>query len=139
MPQPIAMVYDICNPTLKTVNTHFIFRAGSCTPCDGTNPFLMMLASPPCMSHGCKVWVVPLCFSPLPPLMGLRGTARVFQPPKGVPLAHNLISLAIICHNPPSKCGHTHPAHLSNSSWHNIHPAPKYELSEPSGELRFRV
>eukprot|EP00877_Chromochloris_zofingiensis_P003883 jgi/Chrzof1/13496/Cz08g00010.t1 len=54
-----------------------------------------------------------------------------WQPPKGVPAAYNLTS-PIICHNPPSKCGHTQPSHLSNSTWLSIHPAPKYELSELS-------
>eukprot|EP00877_Chromochloris_zofingiensis_P011420 jgi/Chrzof1/6531/Cz19g00030.t1 len=54
-----------------------------------------------------------------------------WQPPISIPLAYNLTS-AIICHNPPSKCGHTQPSHLSNSTWHNIHPAPKHELSELS-------
>eukprot|EP00877_Chromochloris_zofingiensis_P004289 jgi/Chrzof1/13861/Cz08g15110.t1 len=44
-------------------------QAGSCTPCDGTNPSLMMLASPPCgLSHGCKVWACPLGYCPLTPL-----------------------------------------------------------------------
>eukprot|EP00877_Chromochloris_zofingiensis_P011419 jgi/Chrzof1/6530/Cz19g00020.t1 len=55
-----------------------------------------------------------------------------WQPPKGVPLSAHNLTTPIICHIPPSKCGHTHLDHLSNSSWNSIHLAPKYELSELS-------
>eukprot|EP00877_Chromochloris_zofingiensis_P010805 jgi/Chrzof1/5979/Cz16g22140.t1 len=54
------------------------------------------------------------------------------RPPISAPLAYNLTS-AIICQNPPNTCGTCQADHLSNSTWHSIHPASKYELSELSG------